>query len=205
MVSRIVILLSLNAILAGCATFKQADSSGMQASEAERIITDLTPSVEAFYLSWHALDRVYKDIKYLERGLLFEPDDRLLDYVQKSSLYIQDASMRIHQRWEILSVLTYIRPEMMRDYLTLSAAGLKTAQRQIDYDRMFLDIYTPFIAHDAFIQELKRARDHIEACVRLMDQIARQLSPYVHQDPMPAGLTALPPAEMGTSSPCCAG
>jgi len=180
---RLIPMLLLMMLYTGCASPEWKGRTTVNVVDTHRIIANLTPTIEEYYLSWHALDRVYKDIKHLEQGLLFDPDDRLLDYVQKAGMYIQDASIRIHQRWEQLSVLNYIRPEMMHDYLVLSASGLKTAKQQIDYDLMFLDIYTPFITHDAFSRDLKRARGHIEESVRLLDQIVLQLSPYVRHDP----------------------
>jgi hypothetical protein len=112
-------LIVLTAVLGGCAAVSGNGTAGPPAINTDTLIADLTPDIEALYLAWHELDQIYKDIKFLESGFLFDPDDRQLGYIQKAGLYIQDASVRIHHHWEQLSVLHYIRPEMMRDYLTM--------------------------------------------------------------------------------------
>ena len=133
--------LLLIATVTACTLFNHTNGYETQVVDTHPIIAILAPDIERLYLSWHELDQTYKDIKFLERGFLFDPDDRQLGYVQKVSLYIQDAAIRIHHRWEQLSVLHYIRPEMMRDYLTLNVKELTLAIREIGYDEKFLTIY----------------------------------------------------------------
>ena len=124
----------------GCTLLNQTNRSETQTVNADQVIADLTPHLERLYLAWYELDQTYKDIKFLERGFLFDADNRQLGYIQKAGLYIQDAALRIHHQWEQLSVLHYIRPEMMRDYLTLRASGLSSAIKEIEYDAQFLTI-----------------------------------------------------------------
>lgn len=159
------------AMLAGCTTLRPDPRS----MDAERVIDELTPDIEALYLTWHDLDQIYKDMKFLERGLLFDPDDRQLGYVQKIGLYIQDASLRIHHRWEQLSVLAYIRPEMLHDYLTLNVSALTAAIGEIDYDDRFIAIYAGFIRRQAFIADIDRARDKMEEAVGLLERLNGKL------------------------------
>ena len=159
------------AILAGCTTLRPDPRS----MDAERVIDDLTPDIEALYLTWHDLDQIYTDMKFLERGLLFDPDDRQLGYVQKIGLYIQDASLRIHHRWEQLSVLAYIRPEMLHDYLTLNVSALTAAIGEMDYDDRFIAIYAGFIRRQAFIADIDRARDKMEEAVGLLERLNGKL------------------------------
>ena len=154
-------MILLIATVTGCTRLNQTNGYETQAVDTDPIIAILTPDIERLYLSWHELDQTYKDIKFLERGFLFDPDDRQLGYIQKAGLYVQDASVRIHHQWEQLSVLHYIRPEMMRDYLTLNVKGLTSAIKEIEYDEKFLTIYGTFITHDAVTEDLNRARERI--------------------------------------------
>ena len=167
-------------ILNGCSAALQPEMRASDPGHEERVIGDLTPDIEALYLSWHDLDQVYKDIKFLERGFLFDENDRQLGHVQKAALYVQDASVRIHHRWEQLAVLHYIRPEMLRDYLTLGVKGLTSAKAEIDYDLNFLHVYTAFIENDGMLEAFDRARGRIERCVDLMDRILKKLVPLTN-------------------------
>jgi hypothetical protein len=166
--------------LIGCGHINRADTSGSQVINSEQLIADLNPYIEMLYLNWHELDQVYKDIKFLERGFLFDPDDRQLGYIQKASLYIQDASVRIHDQWEHLSVLAYIRPERLRDYLTISVNGLTSAIAEIGYDEMFLDIYGSYISHDTVSDDLARARSSIKKNVEGLRQILQKVLPLAN-------------------------
>lgn len=159
----------------GCAPLNQTNNGKTPGKDTNPIIAILAPDIERLYLSWHELDQAYKDIKFLERGFLFDPDDRQLAYIQKAGLYIQDAAVRIHHRWEQLSVLHYIRPEMMRDYLTLNVKELTLAIREIGYDEKFLTIYGSFITHEAAIEDLNRARDSIQTNVAVLKKILKRL------------------------------
>ncbi|WP_319525207.1 hypothetical protein [uncultured Desulfosarcina sp.] len=116
-------------------------------------------------------------MKFLERGLLFDPDDRQLGYVQKIGLYIQDASLRIHHRWEQLSMLAYIRPDMLDDYLTLNVNALTAAIDEIDDDDRFIAIYAGFIHQKAFLEDIDRARAKMKEAVGLLEQLRGKLMP----------------------------
>ena len=172
----------------GCAGLNQTDQNEAQVVNVDQVIADLTPHIEKLYLSWHDLDQIYKDIKFLERGFLFDADDRQLGYVQKASLYVQDASLRIHHQWEQLSVLHYIRPELMRDYLTLNVDGLTSAIKEIAYDRQFLTIYGSFIAHEAVTQDLNQARHLIDKNYEILNQILERLLPIANAASPPTTL-----------------
>ncbi len=167
-------------MLNGCSAAVHSEITASDPGQEEKVIGDLTPDIEALYLSWHDLDRIYKDIKFLERGFLFDANDRQLGHVQKAALYVQDASVRIHHRWEQLAVLHYIRPEMLRDYLTLGVKGLTSAKAEIDYDLNFLQVYTAFIENDGMLEAFDRARDRIEGGVNLMDRILQKLVPLTN-------------------------
>lgn len=170
----------LAATLTGCAVATQPATAEPRMIDSGAVVADLTPDIEALYLSWHALDLIYKDIKFLERGFLFDPDDRQLGYVQKAALYVQDASVRIHHQWEQLSVLHYIRPQRMRDYLTLRVKGLTSTIKEIGYDDKFVDIYAAFILHEAVSQDLNRARHQMRLTSGLLDQIRQKLLPHTN-------------------------
>ena len=167
----------LIATVTGCTLFNHTKGYETPGIDTHPIIANLAPDIERLYLSWHELDQTYKDIKFLERGFLFDPDDRQLGYVQKVSLYVQDAAVRIRHRWEQLSVLHYIRPEMMRDYLTLNVKELTSAIREIGYDEKFLTIYGSFITHEAVTDDLNRARDSIKINMGVLNQILERLLP----------------------------
>ncbi len=173
----VVILLIAAATLTGCSLFNHTQGEEIEAVNTDPIIAILIPDIEMLYLSWHDLDQSYKDFKFLERGFLFDPDDRQLAYIQKAGLYIQDAAVRIHHRWEQLSVLHYIRPEMMRDYLTLNVKGLTSVIKEIEYDEKFLTIYGTFITHEAVTEALDRSRERIETCMGVLNQILARLRP----------------------------
>ena len=175
-------------ILTGCTILNQTDRQKTQTFNTDQIVANLTPQIETLYLSWHELDQTYKDIKFLERGFLFDPDDRELGTIQKAGLYVQDASVRSRHQWEQLSVLNYIRPEMMRDYLTLRVNGLTSAIKEIGYDEQFLTIYGSFITHDAVIEDLNRARDGIKKNRDLLNQILERLLPVANPAVPPMAL-----------------
>ena len=161
----------------GCTLLYQTDGYEMQAVDTDPIIAILEPDIARLYLAWHELDQTHKDIKYLERGFLFDPDDRQLAYIQKAGLFIQDAAVRIHHRWEQLSVIHYIRPEMMRDYLTLNVKGLTSAIKEIEYHEKFLTIYETFVTHEAVTDALKQARARINENMGILNQILERLRP----------------------------
>ena len=170
-------MILLIATVTGCTLFNHTKGYETEAVNTDSIIAILVPDIERLYLSWHELNQTYKDIKFLERGFLFDPDDRQLAYIQKAGLYVQDAAVRIHHRWEQLSVLHYIRPEMMRDYLTLNVKGLTSAIKEIQYDEKFLTIYGSFITHEAVTNKLNRAREDIEKNMGVLNQIIERLLP----------------------------
>lgn len=167
-------------VLSGCAGSPRDGLTERHPSYADRIIVDLTPAIEDLYLRWHELDRVHKDIKFLERGLLFNPDDRQLGYLQKINLYIQDASVRIHHQWDRLSVIGYIRPDMMRDYVTLTVESLTSAADEIGYDVLFLDIYSSHVNNRAVAIEIEKAMKVIEANVGALNRILDKLRPLAN-------------------------
>jgi hypothetical protein len=181
-------LLVLTAALTGCASVPGNGTAGPPAINTDVFIADLTPDIETLYLSWHELGQAYRDIKSLERGFLLDSDDRQLGYIQKAGLYVQDASVRIHHQWKRLSVLHYIRPEMMRDYLTIIAKDLTAAIDEIGYDDMFLNIYTPFIVSDAVIGDLSRARESMKKNADVLKQILNKLLPLANAVVPPTSL-----------------
>jgi len=178
----------LTASFTGCAPLNQTNDDKTPGMDTDPIIALLTPDIERLYLSWHELNQTYKDIKFLERGFLFDPDDRQLAYIQKAGLYVQDAAVRIHHRWEQLSVIHYIRPEMMRDYLTLNVKGLTSAVKEIEYDEKFLTIYGSFITHETVTNELNLAREGIEKNMGVLNQILDRLRPIANKTTPPTVL-----------------
>ena len=173
-------LLIFSAALMGCGAGARSPLTEPPAVHLDGFIGELTPDIEELYLSWHELDRIYQDIKFLERGFLFDPEVVQLGYIQKASLYLQDASVRIHNRWEQLSVLHYIQPAMVRDYLTLTVKGLSTTLDAIAYDRMFLEIYAAFIEEEAVIADLTRARNQMDTIKGTLQRIRQQLVPVAN-------------------------
>jgi len=178
----------LTAVFTGCAPSTRTNGGKTTGVNTDPIITILAPDIESLYLSWHELDQAYKDFKFLERGFLFDPDDRQLAYIQKAALYIQDASVRIHHRWEQLSVLHYIRREMMRDYLTLNIKELKTVIKEMKYDEKFLIIYKTFITHEPVTDELDRTLTQIKKNMDLLNQILEKILPLTNPAGMPMAL-----------------
>ena len=174
--------------VAGCAMFPADDIPRPPSIDTSQFIADLTPDIEALYLAWHELDGIYKDLKFLERAYVFDPDDRQLGYIQKVSLYVQDASIRAYHEWERLSVLHYIRSDMMRDYLTLCAMRLSTAIDAIGYDRMFLVIYHPHIENEMVAGDVDRSLVSIKAQVDLMNRLSQKLLPIANAENIPTHL-----------------
>ena len=170
------------AVLVGCSGGRHLEGIERRPIVGEAVIRDLDDDIETLYLAWHTLDQAHKDIKFLERGLIFDPDDRQLGYVQKAALYVQDAALRIHNRWEQLAVMHYIRPEIRRDYITLSVNGLTSTADAIDYDLMFMDIYTAFIDNDGVRQAFEQASDRIQDCLTAMQTLRRKLMPLGNAD-----------------------
>lgn len=176
----------LATFLTACTSTNPSGTSTFRSINSDAIITDLTPDIEALYLTWHGLDQIYKDIKFLERGFLFDPDDRQLGYIQKASLHLQDASVRVHHQWELLSVMHYIRPQMLRDYLTLSVKGLTSAMDEIGYDDMFIEIYAAFITHEDVSADLERAQDQMKKAAGILNEIRQELLPIANSAEPPS-------------------
>lgn len=176
----------LAAFLAACTSMNPSGASKFRSINSEAIITDLTPDIEALYLTWQGLDQIYKDIKFLERGFLFDPDDRQLGYIQKAGLHLQHSSLNIHHQWELLSVLHYIRPQMLRDYLTLSVNGLTSAMDEIRYDMMFMEIYAAFITHEEVTADLDRAQDQMKKAAAMLNEIRQELLPIANSTEPPS-------------------
>ena len=181
-------LLLVVAAVYGCSGGPHLEWTENRPIVGEAVIRDLDQDIESLYLDWHSLDQVYKDIKFIERGLLFDVDDRQLGYVQKAALYVQDAAVRIHNRWEQLAVMHFVRPEMRRDYITLNVNGLTSTINAIGYDLMFLDIYTPFIENDGVRQDFKRARDQIQVSTSALETLRRKLLPFSNEIAAPLRL-----------------
>lgn len=177
-IRHLVVSLLFLPLIGACGTTGSSQQS--PPTDSSGLIDTLTPPVEALYLSWRELDQSYKDIKSLEQGFLFDPDDRQLGYIQKITLYLQDASLRIHHQWQRLSVIHYIRPEMMRDYVTLSVNGLTTAQDAMGYDRMFMQIYAAGVQNKVVLADLKRASALIDKNVAAMQKIIEILRPIAN-------------------------
>jgi hypothetical protein len=176
-----VLILALAATaLGGCASSHRTGAAAHDSAGADRIVEDLTPAIETLYLHWHELDQIHKEIKFLERGLLADPDDRQLGYVQKISLYIQDASLHIHHGWERLSVLGYVRPEMMRDYVTLNVKSLGSAMAEMQYDLQFIEIYRAFVDNPAITAEVEKAHEKIALNREEMRHIVEKLTPLTN-------------------------
>ena len=55
--------------------------------------------------------------------------------------------------WQRLSVIHYIRSEMMRDCVILGVNGLTTARDAVGYDRMFMRIYAAGVRNEAVLPE----------------------------------------------------
>ena len=181
-------LLLVAAAVYGCSSGPHLEWTESRPIVGEAVIRDLGQDIETLFLAWHALDQIHKDIKFIERGLLFDVDDRQLGYVQKAALYVQDASVRIHHRWEQLAVMHFVRPEMRRDYITLGVNGLTSTINEIDYDLMFMDIYTPFIDNDGVRQDFKRARDQIQVNISALETLRRKLLPFSNEIAAPLRL-----------------
>lgn len=165
-------LICLTGIVTGCASLGQRPSATpLESLDTEAVVAELTPAIETLYLSWREFNDIYKDIKFLERGFLFDPDDRQLGYIQQAALYTQDASVRIRHVWEQLSVLHYVRSERMRDYLTLSVNALTDTIDEIGYDDRFIDIYAAFIEHAPIRGDLDRARNQLVGITALLKEI----------------------------------
>ncbi len=74
-------------------------------------------------------------------------------------------------------MLHYIRPEMIGDYVTLSVNGLTSSLDEIGYDQMFMEIYAAFIAHDAVVEDINRARVQVEKTLEVMNRVRHKLLP----------------------------
>lgn len=172
-------------VLTGCGTVQGPHRSSATPLPTEGIVARLGGDIEALYLAWHALDLAHKNLKSLEKGFLFHGEDRQLGYVQKASLYVQDASVRIHHQWARLAVLDYIKPPMLRDYLTLCLSSLTRDREEIAYDKKFLRIYTPFITDGTITADLGRAMTRIDENIAIIDRLIETLEPVVNQRATP--------------------
>jgi len=175
-------LLLLFALTGGCQTVHHAKVTGSSTIDTDRIIAELTPSIEALYLDWHELDQIYKDIKFLERGFLFEKEDRQLGYIQKVCLYIQDASVRIYNQWSQLSIIHYIRPEFIQDYLTLRSKGLTLSIDAIDYDEKFIAIYRSSIKQSSIQADMEKALIQIKKLKLMMSRIEKRITTTLNSE-----------------------
>jgi hypothetical protein len=175
-----VVLFALWVSFAGCAVFEQNQPSQSTRIDNSELISTITPAIEQLYLTWNDLDQKYKDIKFIERGYLSYPDDTQLGYCQKVALYVQDASVRIHHNWDRLSVIHYIRPEKMPDYLTLTVRSLLDDIGEIDYDDKFITLYAAFMQNEAVRKEIEQAQDLIRESVETLIEIKEKILPYTN-------------------------
>ena len=171
----VICLLLLCAMINGCNTMNHAKANRSSTIEVDHIISELRPHIEALYLEWHELDQIYKDIKFLERGFLSNPNDRQLDYVQKVCLYIQDASVRIHNQWTNLSIIHYIHPEYMQDYLTIRSKGLSLTIDAIGYDEKFIAIYRSSIEQNGILADIEKALTQTKKLKLMMNRIQARI------------------------------
>jgi len=173
-----VVLFVLMVFGGGCSAIKDTPQVDKGPVDTTRLLSETTPEIEALYLAWLDFDQSRKDLKFLERGFLFDPDDRQLGYLQKIGLYLQDASVRMKSSWDQLSVFQYIRPEWMRDYLTLAGRTLTDSVEEIAYDQRFVSIYAEFMANSAIRKEIDRTQNQLEKAVDALKRVHEKILPY---------------------------
>lgn len=143
---------------------------------------ELKPVVEALYLKTREFQTVYSELRTLAQGHVLGAKDVQLNYLQKTALYVQHACENADHQWQLFSILDYIKPSAMADYLNLRNKALKRATHELKYDRQFLQIYGPFITHPDAQREIQRALGYIDDIQALYDRLLKSLAPVVYKE-----------------------
>ena len=163
-------------LIMGCVHAKDGRNCPDVPPEVKTQRSLMKPIVEALFMNHNQLKYLYSDIHELARGPLFR-SDRQLDYVQKAALYMNEAYLIGHSEWKLLSIMEYIKPEVVQDYYTLRKKGLTEAIQEIQYSIKQIELYKNFINDRAAVKIIQDAVGVIDANIYMMNKLLELVTP----------------------------
>jgi hypothetical protein len=163
--------------LIGCAHSNKDRNGPDVSSEAAAQKSLMKPVVEALFMNHKQLEYLHGDIHEVARELLFQ-SDRQLDYIQKAALYIKEAYLLGYAEWQLLSIMEYIKPDSLQDYLTLRRKGLTQSIPEIQYTIKQIELYRNFIQDKRADKIIRDAVGIIEGNIRLMGRLKEMVKNF---------------------------
>lgn len=171
-------ILLLMFLMTACASVSQPASE--RGAAIERINARIDPLIERLYLNHKSLGIIHLDLRKVAEAHIFIRDDEQLNFIQKSSLYIQLAHQRSYGTWNMISVLAYIKPEMLRDYYTLCLTDLEQAHFETKFNLAFLETYGTFVTHPMARKAIDGARITIADNLAIYEKLQQALQPLAN-------------------------
>jgi hypothetical protein len=140
---------------------------------------------EQLYMNVRQLDHIYKDVREFAQKSVLRGSDRQLDYIQKASLYINDARRLAHHQWQLFSIMNYIRTDARTDYYTLRLNDLPGVVSDTRFAVKLLELYSASIENEFVKTAIGNALGIIEANLYMFAQMEAILRPLSHPPRQP--------------------
>ena len=121
------------------------------------------------------LKELYRDLRKIAEHVMWG-NDALLNTVQKSALYVQQAEVICRGEVELLSVVTYIRKDRLHDYYSLQRKTLARAAADSQTTMQLMHIYGTFVEEPTAAATVVEAQRVIEANIDLFQQVAERIT-----------------------------
>jgi hypothetical protein len=120
------------------------------------------------------LDHLYGDLREVTSAYIYQADEQL-NYMQKITLFINEARLICYYQWQLFSIMDYIKAEAKKDYYTLRRKDLTKAKADLTFIRSLLDLYRTYIENKAALPPIDEAAANIEANVYLFERLVEIL------------------------------
>jgi hypothetical protein len=134
----------------------------------------LKEKTEQLFLNYKILEALYGDLREITGGYIYNSDEQL-NYMQKMTLFVNEARMICYYQWQLLSVMDYIKPEAKNDYYTLRRKDLLKAKTDLAFVLSLLDLYRNYIVNKAALQPVDEAAVNIKANVYIFESLMELL------------------------------
>lgn len=137
--------------------------------------------VERLYLNHLNLKNVYRDLHDIAIDRVSGPEMQL-SYIQKTYLFVSEASLIGFYQWELLCATEYIREERISDYLTLRVKDLDRAIFETRDRVNSLKLYQAFIDNDSAQMRIDEAIGLLDANIYMYEEIMALLKPLANPE-----------------------